>query len=178
MDINKRIENINPYFKEMQILNEKGKNIIYIKTLLPKSWTTPDDLLEKYDVDALDHTMINETPGTFVFFTDISNGYEKIFDSIEYSITKNKEAEERVKLYKEKAHELQQIFLDEKNPIKTLRTLTFTFNKQNKSKNKTNKNDKVSTDLLNEIPCEYPLNADTNEKEERFYENIESKRID
>ena len=119
MDINKRIENINPYFKEMQILNEKGKNIIYIKTLLPKSWTTPDDLLEKYDVDALDHTMINEMPGTFVFFTDIANGYEKIFDSIEYSITKNKEAEERVKLYKEKAHELQQIFLDEKNPIKT-----------------------------------------------------------
>ena len=137
MDINNRIQSIQEYFKEMQIVTVNDKNIIYMTIQLPHKWVTPDDLMEKFHVDILnEHEVKMSTPGTYYFYIEASYGYDMIFDAIEYTINKNKEAEARVKLFKEKMSELEDIFMDENNTLSQLENMTFVLGK-NKNKKTT-----------------------------------------
>ena len=137
MNIDNRIHAIKAYFKEMQIVTVNDKNIIYMTIQLPHKWVTPDDLMEKYHVGILnEHEVSMSTPGTYYFYIEASYGYDMIFDAIEYTITKNKEAEARVKLFKEKMSELENIFMNENNTLSQLENMTFVLGK-NKNKKAT-----------------------------------------
>ena len=127
----KRIETIKPYFKEMQIINVEGEDAVYIKVCFPQKWIIPDDI-NKYKIETLKDKSTSDT----IFFTELSNGYNKIFDAIEYTIKKNKDAEERINIFHQKIKELESIFKDETNKLDKLRNLSFTFDKSKRSKNK------------------------------------------
>ena len=50
MAVKDRINKINPYFKEMQIITIDNKQVIYVVVEFPNGWVIADDLEEKYNI--------------------------------------------------------------------------------------------------------------------------------
>ena len=76
--------------------------------------------------------MDGNEPGEHLFCAEMSTGFDKVFDAVDHCVRENREAMERAQLFQEKINELKEIFGDEGNSIKRLRTLEFTFPKQRK----------------------------------------------
>lgn len=131
-DVQDRIKSIGQYFKEMQVTQVEGTNVIYVVVLFPERWIIDDMIPEKYDVNVMD----GKAPGEYYFCAEMEVGFDKVFDAIDYCIGVNKDAMERAKLFQEKINELKEIFGNEENTIKKLRTLEFTFPRQKKEINK------------------------------------------
>ena len=148
--MNERIEKIKPYFIEMQVVNVEGENVMYTNVKFPNKWVIPDDIENLYKTDT-----IEKKDGSVVFFIPLSYGDKNLFDCIDYVIKKNLDAEERLKLFNEKVRELENIFRDENNNLKSLSELTFSF-KQKKTKTK---NEKIIT---------------SDENIERMYSNVDN----
>ncbi len=125
MDIKNRIKRISPYFKEMQIVPVDDEQMIYVLVNFPKNWVVDEDIIEtKYNTSI----ELGETPEHYYFFTEIENE-SSIFDAIEYTIEKMKDAFERAKLLTEKVNELKEIFQNENNTLEELRNLSFNYKK-------------------------------------------------
>lgn len=68
----------------------------------------------------------------YVYFTEIENGIDIIFDSIDATIAYNEDIEKKLKLLREKVVELQELFANE--TYETLQHLTFVIGEQPKKR--------------------------------------------
>lgn len=131
-DIKERIKKISPYFKGMQVDDSDGEQVIYVMVSFPSSWIIQEDIPNKFDIS------IASNNGVYYFCASLEQGFDILFDAIEYNIEKMKIAIERTNLFKTKMGELKNLFEDETIPIEALRTLEFTYKvKKNKSKTPT-----------------------------------------
>ncbi len=152
MDINKRIETIKEYFLKFNV----DDNTITLILKFPPKWTVPDSnfLREQYSVVA------GPMQYGIVFATELENGFDKIFDAVDYMIAFNKEAQERMALFNEKAQELKSLFTTES--LENLKSLAFTFVKKNK---KTTKVKPIQEETVKkEEPIEVPKDAKMQEE--------------
>ena len=127
MNLSERIEKTKPYFVLFNVSAEE--DAIYAIARFPEAWTMPDtDALRKsfkVEVGATEN-------GAICFATETKNGPDCVFDALDYVIDFNKCAEKRRELLIEKLKELKELFATES--LEKLSTLTFTFEKQKKTK--------------------------------------------
>lgn len=123
MEIKERIKKLGPYFKEMQITNSDGQQVIYVVVNFPHGWVIDDDIEEKFNVTVSDSNMIDE----YYFCADIDTGEEAIFDAIDYNVKKMQSAIERAQLLAAKTKELRSLFEDEDITLEMLKTLKFEY---------------------------------------------------
>ena len=128
MNIQERIKNISEYFIGMQMSTED--NIVYVRTRFPNNWVISELLEDNFHVRGIQDKKNN----TQFFFTNIENGFDVVFDAIDFTIQMNKSALERLELFKEKVEELKELFDSEE--IEKLRRIEFTFKKQEKKSRK------------------------------------------
>lgn len=138
MDLQKRIEKIKEYFYDMKMSTED--NIVYVQTKFPSNWTISELLEDNFNVRGVD-----SKKGTQIFFTEISNGFERVFDAIDYTVQMNVSALERLDLFRTKIEELKELFDNE--DIDKLKRLEFTFKKSEKKRTKKTK----EVDLVSQI---------------------------
>ena len=70
--------------------------------------------------------------GEYVYFTEVSNGLECIFSSIEETIEYNEDVEKKIQLLREKIGELQELFANE--TYEKLQYLTFVISEPTKKR--------------------------------------------
>lgn len=123
MEITERITKIKDYFLKFNI--DEGAIILALK--FPKEWTIPDAkfLKEQYGVVAGAAQY-----GSIIFATELQRGFNKLFDAVEYTISFNKEAQERLALLNAKILELKKLFATE--PLDSLKKLKFELGKKRK----------------------------------------------
>ena len=119
-DIKDRIARIKPYFKGMQVENIDGEQVIYVVVKFPPKWFIVDGIEDKYGIVIQENEI-----GEWIFITEFNNGFDTIFDAIDYNIGEMKIAQERADLLQKKIIELKEMFMDEDMPIESLRTLEF-----------------------------------------------------
>jgi hypothetical protein len=134
----KRIEKIKDYFYDMKMSMED--KIVYVQTRFPSNWTISELLEDNFKVKGVD-----TKKGTQIFFTELNNGFDKIFDAIDYTIDMNLSALERLDLFRKKVEELKELFDCE--DIEKLKRLEFTFKKPDKKRTKKTK----EVDLVSQI---------------------------
>lgn len=127
-DMQYRIEKISDYFREMQVTQVDGTNVIYVVVSFPPKWIIDDEVEEKYEVSVRD----GREPGEYYFCAEISVGFDKVFDAIDHCIGINKDAMERAKIFQEKINELKEIFGNDTYTIAQLKSLDFVFPPQKK----------------------------------------------
>ena len=127
-DIQERIKRAGEYFNGMQVTKVDDTDVIYVIVRFPVRWLIDDTVQEKYDVSVVD----GKTPGEYLFCAEMAVGFDAVFDAVDQCIQVNKDAMERAQLFQEKINELKEIFGNEENTIKKLRTLEFTFPRQKK----------------------------------------------
>ena len=122
-DIKDRITKIKSYFVGMQVENIEGEQVIYVVVRFPKKWFIVDNVTDKYDV-----TVENgNSEGEFFFLTTLENGFDTLFDAIDYNINEMEIAQERAELLQRKVYELKNLFEQEDMTMEMLRTLEFTW---------------------------------------------------
>lgn len=128
-DIKQRIDKIKPYFAGMQVENIGGQQVIYVIVNFPDRWVIDENVASKFDVSiAEDEEVLNQ----YFFCAKMEQGFDTVFDAIDYNIEKMLSAQERTDLFKKKTQELKDIFENLDIPIETLRTLEFTYKKKQK----------------------------------------------
>lgn len=128
-DIKQRIEKIKQYFAGMQVENLGGQQIIYVIVNFPDRWVIDETVANKFDVSIAES---DDTPNQYFFCAKMEQGFDTVFDAIDYNIEKMLSAQERTDLFKKKTQELRDMFENLDIPIETLRTLEFTFKKKQK----------------------------------------------
>lgn len=127
-DIQERIKKTGEFFNGMQVTKVDETDVIYVVVHFPARWVIDDSIQEKYEVSVVN----GKTDGEYLFCADMSVGFDAVFDAVDRCIQVNKDAMERARLFQDKINELKEIFGNEENTIKKLRTLEFTFPKQKK----------------------------------------------
>ena len=127
-DIQERIKKTGQFFKGMQVTKVDDTDVIYVVVRFPNRWIIDDAVSEKYDVSVID----GQEEGEHMFCAEMGVGFDSVFDAVDHCIQVNKDAMERAQLFQEKINELKEIFGNEENTIKKLRTLEFTFPRQKK----------------------------------------------
>lgn len=130
-DIQERIKKTGEYFGGMQVTKVDDTDVIYVIARFPSRWIIDDSVQDKYEV-----SVVEQSDGEYLFCAEMSVGFDAVFDAVDHCIQVNKDAMERAQLFQEKINELKEIFGNEENTIKKLRTLEFTFPKQKKETNK------------------------------------------
>lgn len=128
-DIKQRIEKIKQYFAGMQVENLGGQQIIYVIVNFPDRWVIDETVANKFDVSIAES---DDTPNQYFFCAKMEQGFDTVFDAIDYNVEKMLSAQERTDLFKKKTQELRDIFENLDIPIETLRTLEFTYKKKQK----------------------------------------------
>ena len=127
-DIQERIKKTGEYFSGMQVTKVDETDVIYVIVHFPPRWIIDDVVQEKYEVSVVD----GKTDGEYLFCAEMGVGFDAVFDAVDHCIQVNKDAMERAQLFQEKINELKEIFGNEENTIKKLRTLEFVFPRQKK----------------------------------------------
>lgn len=142
-DIKDRITKIKSYFVGMQVENIDGEQVIYVVVRFPKKWFIVDNLMDKYDVTI--ESGNNE--GEFFFITTLENGFETLFDAIDYNVNEMEIAQERAELLQRKVYELKGLFEQDDMTMEMLRTLEFTWKgKKKPSIVKQKKQEEITTE--------------------------------
>ena len=128
-DVKQRIEKIKQYFAGMQVENLGGQQIIYVVVNFPDRWVIDDTVANKFDVSIAES---DDVPNQYFFCAKMEQGFDTVFDAIDYNVEKMLSAQERTDLFKKKTQELRDIFENLDIPIETLRTLEFTYKKKQK----------------------------------------------
>ena len=157
MNLQDRIKNISEYFIGMQMSTDD--NIVYVRTRFPNNWVISDLLEDNFKVKGVQDKKNN----TQFFFTDMNNGFDVVFDAIDFTIKMNLSALERLNLFKEKVNELKELFDNE--DIEKLRRIEFTF-KKNEKKGKRSKKS-VKDNIEPELVSQVTDNTDINDMEVR-----------
>ena len=126
-DIRQRIDKIKPYFAGMQVENIGGQQVIYVIVNFPDRWVIDENVASKFDVSIAEN---DEVLNQYFFCAKMEQGFDTVFDAIDYNIEKMLSAQERTDLFKKKTQELRDIFENLDIPIETLRTLEFTYKKK------------------------------------------------
>lgn len=147
MNITERIETIREYFHSMNVAAENG--IIYVLVQFPKGWGCSEVTEHNFNVKAVR----DENPEFYYFFANLSVGFDKVFDAIEYNIQFNLEAQAKVNLLRSKIDELRDIF--EKEDIDTLKTLEFKYKQKKTRTPKTKKQEKENTQTTTNTVVSY-----------------------
>jgi hypothetical protein len=147
MNITERIETIREYFHSMNVAAENG--IIYVLVQFPKGWGCSEVTEHNFNVKAVR----DENPEFYYFFANLSVGFDKVFDAIEYNIQFNLEAQAKVNLLRSKIDELRDIF--EKEDIDTLKTLEFKYKQKKNRTLKTKKQEKENTQTTTNTVASY-----------------------
>jgi hypothetical protein len=147
MNITERIETIREYFHSMNVAAENG--IIYVLVQFPKGWGCSEVTEHNFNVKAVR----DENPEFYYFFANLSVGFDKVFDAIEYNIQFNLEAQAKVNLLRSKIDELRDIF--EKEDIDTLKTLEFKYKQKKTRTPKTKKQEKENTPTTTNTVASY-----------------------
>ena len=104
MTLQERIDGAKPYLKLFNISLEDDAISAVLE--LPEGWVFPDD-----KVVADTYGVIRRVNGSQQYlFTEVSNGYERLFDCIEYVISSNIEVERIKELFSQKVLELKELF--------------------------------------------------------------------
>ena len=127
-DIQDRIKKISGLFKEMQVTQVDGVNVIYVVVVFPDRWIVDDTIKEKYEVSVAD----GNTPGEYYFCADIDTGFDRVFDAIDFCVQVNKDAMERAKIFQEKLMKLKELFGNEEVSVEELKGLEFVLAKKKK----------------------------------------------
>lgn len=136
-----KIESLGSYFREFNI----SEGIAYVLVEFPNKWVIPDSEL-LYDTFKTKHAL--DTRGVY-FFTEIDNDISLLFDCINFTITFNKDIEEKSSLLKNKIEELKKLFME--NELKDLYTLEFKIKKRgNKNNNRKSKDKGLETPEVDE----------------------------
>lgn len=128
-DIKQRIEKIKQYFAGMQVENLGGQQVIYVIVNFPDRWVIDDTVANKFDVSIAES---DDVQNQYFFCAKMEQGFDTVFDAIDYNVEKMLSAQERTDLFKKKTQELRDMFENLDIPIETLRTLEFTFKKKQK----------------------------------------------
>lgn len=132
-DIKQRIEKIKPYFDGMQVENLGSQQVIYVVVNFPDKWVIDDTVANKFDVSIAES---EDVQNQYFFCAKMEQGFDTVFDAIDYNIEKMLSAQERTDLFKKKAQELRELFENLDIPIESLRTLEFTYKKKGGKKPK------------------------------------------
>lgn len=150
MGVNEHINKLGAYFKKMNI----AEGIIFVTVTFPDGWKISTKISDKYEVKV----MATEDHAGFYFATELSNGFDNLFNAIHDTITFNEVAGIKKSLFIEKVNELQKLF--EEEPLDVLKTIEFKFSpKKKNSGKKTRKNEVVEITDDNEIKNEEPCPA-------------------
>lgn len=131
-DIQERIKNTGAFFSGMQVTKVDDADVIYVIVHFPPKWIIDDTVKEKYEVSVID----GKTDGEYLFCAEMAVGFDAVFDAIDHCVAVNRDAAERAQIFQDKIKELKEIFGNEENSIKKLKTLEFTFSKQKRETNK------------------------------------------
>ena len=128
-------------------------NAFIIKLKYKKGWTViepenPEDIAHGKDKDGVYE----------IYVSDIEKS-DKVFELIDATIEVNKEIEKKMKLYKEKVKELQNLFTSD-IPYEKLTRLEFAFPLQKKTKKKTFK-ESVTTEEIDNTTMTCPESKET-----------------
>ena len=127
-NIQERIKNIGGMFREMQVTQVDGSNIIYVVVQFPQRWMIDNSVQDKFGVTVADGNDV----GSYYFCADISVGFDAVFDAIDYCIQTNKDAMERAQIFQEKLLKLKELFGNEGISVEELKGLDFTLGKVKK----------------------------------------------
>ena len=146
--VNEHISKLGGYFRKMNI----AEGIIFVTVAFPDGWKINTKISEKYDVKV----MATEDHVGFYFATELSNGFDNLFNAIHDTITFNEVAGIKKALFIEKVNELQKLF--EEEPLDVLETIEFKFSHKKKSTGKRTKKTEMvdvieNNEVKNEEPC-------------------------
>ena len=127
-NIQDRIASIGGFFKGMQVKQIEETNVIYVVVTFPHNWIIDETVQEKFDVSVID----GEGQNDLYFCADMSVGFDKVFDAIDYCIQVNKDAMERAKIFQEKLKQLKELFGNEEISIEELKGVEFVLGKTKK----------------------------------------------
>lgn len=105
----------------MQVEDSPEGQVIYIMVELPPRWEIQPETEKKFGVT------IGNDGVVYYFCAALEQGFDVIFDAIDYNIEKMKLVLERTQLFRQKAKELQDLFADESITLDVLKTLDFTY---------------------------------------------------
>ena len=117
MDVNDRIRNVGEYFAVFNVHD----GAVCVGVRFPDKWTL-------FDVETICNefrVQIKVKDGTTFFLCDINDGFDPVFDAVDFIIEQNKALEEKTSLLREKVEELRTLF--EQESLDKLRTLQFVF---------------------------------------------------
>jgi hypothetical protein len=139
--MNEKIKRIENYFVGMNV----ASGYIYITVRFPEGWKVSPKIEEKYNVKAVK----TEDETGYYFFSEMSNGFDNVFASIEESIDTNLMAVIKQEMFVRKLKELQAIF--EEESIDVLKTLEF---KYKKKRSKKTQDDEENIGKKEEMECQ------------------------
>lgn len=116
----------------MQVETIDSQQVIYVIVSFPSKWIIADDIEEKFNVMAKLNGKANGNC-EYVFVTEFDNGFDAIFDAIEYNISIMLAAQERADLLQKKVFELRELFEQEDMTLEMLRTLEFSWKGKKKA---------------------------------------------
>lgn len=146
MGINNDIQKLGDYFVGMNV----AEGYIYITVRFPHDWKISPKVEEKFNVKSV----LTENGDGYYFFTTMENGFDKIFDAINYTISFNEVAAIKQQLFLIKIQELQEIF--EEEPVEVLETIEFKYKKKKKKTSKEKDVNVVDDNNIENIeePCQ------------------------
>jgi len=130
MEIKDRIKRIGQYFRGMQVETIDNEQIVYVIVEFPPLWIVDETIPNKFKVSIAPGNDGNQ----YYFCASIEDGFDAVFDAIDYNIEKMVTAQERAMLLKAKVDELRKLFEDESIALESLRTLDFTYKGKRKDK--------------------------------------------
>ena len=127
-NIQDRITSISNFFKGMQVKQIDETSVIYVVVNFPQNWIIDETIQEKFDVSVIN----GEEQNDLYFCADMSVGFDKVFDAIDYCIRVNKDAMERAKIFQDKLRQLKELFSNEEIGVDELRGVEFVLGKKKK----------------------------------------------
>ena len=154
---------------------------------MPEKWTLFDTnaICEEFGVQ------ITVKENVTYFLCEIEDGFEPVFDAVDFIIAQNKALEEKTELLKEKVEVLRSLF--EKEPLEKLKTLHFVFDdtmssapvtlpvdikqqlkKKDKSRTKNNKENVNDSPIETTVTDEVPVDKQSKKKTRKTNNNDSS----
>ena len=132
MDVKDRVEKLKPYFGTLSI----SDGAICVVTRFPETWwlSDPQPLRDQFKCEMVTRD------GCVFFMTELENGFDTVFDCIDYIIDTNNAILEKKALLEAKANELTELFV--KEPLEKLKTLYFAFDETTAKKTRPKKTTK------------------------------------
>jgi hypothetical protein len=117
MDVNERIKNVGKYFAMFNVHD----GVVCVGVRFPDKWTLFDiqTICDEFNIQ------IKSKDGVAFFLCDINDGFDPVFDAVDFIIEQNKSLEEKTNLLKQKVEELRILF--EQESLDKLKTLQFVF---------------------------------------------------